>query len=174
VTDDPAPPLADPVADALETNADDLLAFAERRVGRDDAPDALAEVMLVAWRRGRDLPADPAQARMWLFGIARGIVANARRGQVRRSRLVGRLRALTTGPPAQGAPADRGVEVRDAIERLDPDLAEIVQLVHWEGFTLAEAATVLALPPSTVRSRYARARALLHEALQPTRTAPSP
>ena len=44
---------------ALHANADALLAFAERRVGRDDAPDVLAEVMLVAWRRAADLPADP-------------------------------------------------------------------------------------------------------------------
>lgn len=109
---------------------------------------------------------------MWLFGIARGVIANALRGQVRRSRLADRLRAVTTGPQAQGAPADRGVEVRDAIDRLDPDLAEVVRLVHWDGFTLAEAADVLALSASTVRSRYARAE--LSTVLLPARTAPSP
>jgi RNA polymerase sigma factor (sigma-70 family) len=111
---------------------------------------------------------------MWLFGIARGVIANALRGQVRRSRLADRLRAVTAGPQAQGAPADRGVEVRDAIDRLDPDLAEVVRLVHWDGFTLAEAADVLALSASTVRSRYARARAELSTVLLPARTAPSP
>ena len=130
--------------------------------------------MLVAWRRVGDVPADPTEARMWLFGVARGVVANARRGEVRRSRLADRLRAVTaTGPQAQGAPADRGVEVRDAIDRLDPDLAEVVRLVHWDGFTLAEAAQLLALPASTVRSRYSRARAELGAALLSARSAPS-
>ncbi len=174
MSNEPRTSAADGVATALAANADDLLAYAERRVGRDDAPDVLTEVMLVAWRRVSDVPADPTEARMWLFGVARGVVANALRGEVRRSRLADRLRAVTVDPQAQGAPADRGVEVRDAINRLDQDLAEVVRLVHWDGFTLAEAADILALPASTVRSRYARARAELRAALEPTRTAPSP
>ena len=159
---------------ALRSNADDLLAFAERRVGLDDAPDVLAEVMVVAWRRATDLPRDPVEARMWLFGVARGVVANALRGQIRRHRLADRLRALApTGPQAHSAPADRGLEVRDAIDHLDPELAELVRLVHWDGFSLNDAAHLLDTPPSTIRSRYARARdqlaaALLYAASEPT------
>jgi RNA polymerase sigma-70 factor (ECF subfamily) len=157
---------------ALHTNADDLLAFAERRVGRDDAPDVLAEVMLVAWRRAADLPPDPQEARMWLFGVARGVVANALRGQLRRHQLADRLRAQT-GPQAQGAPADRGLDVRDAIDRLEPDLAEVVRLVHWEGLSLTDTARLLDTPPSTIRSRYAKAREHLAGALHPAPSSPA-
>ena len=162
------------VVPALDANADALLNYLERRVGIDDAPDALAEVMTVVWRRAADLPDAASEARMWMFGIARGVVANAARGKVRRAKLADRLRAVTAswGPGARAvagshsAPAaDRGLDVRDAIGRLDPELAEIVRLVHWDGFTLAEAAVLEALPASTARSRYARAKRELAVAL---------
>lgn len=61
--------------------------------------------------------------------------------------------------------ADEGAEVRDAIARLDPDLAEIVQLVHWERLSLAEAAEVVGIPASTARGRYQRAKERLRSAL---------
>jgi len=152
------------VVPALDANAGALLTYLERRVGVDDAPDALAEVMTVVWRRAADLPADATEARMWMFGIAKGVVANAARGKVRRAKLADRLRAVTASSvPASSA--DRGLEVRDAIERLDPGLAEMVRLVHWDGFSLAEAAALEGIPASTARSRYARAKRELATAL---------
>ncbi|GIG53539.1 RNA polymerase sigma factor [Demequina activiva] len=157
---------------ALRSNADALLAYLERRIGPDDAPDALAEVMTVAWRRERDLPAESDQARMWLYGIARNVLANAHRSRVRRHRLAHRLRILASAAPS--AAADDGAEVRSAIAALDPGLAEIVRLRHWEGFSLAEIAQILDEPASTVRSRYSRAREQLAAALgEPTEAASS-
>ena len=38
-------------------------------------------------------------------------------------------------------------------------------LIHWDGFTIVEAAEILGLNPSTARSRYAAARELLRDAL---------
>ena len=71
---------------------------------------------------------------------------------------------------ARNAPAaDQGLELRDAIDRLDGDLAELVRLVHWDGFTLAEAAVLLDIPSSTARGRYQRARKALQHALAPLR-----
>lgn len=141
-----------------------MLRHLERRVGADDAPDALAEVMVVVWRRAGELP-DDDRARMWLFGIARHVVFNVDRSRQRRWALADRLRG-EPGPLA-AAPADEGAEVRDALARLAPDLAELVTLVHWDGFTLAEAAELLGLAPTTVRSRYARAKEQLRAALAP-------
>lgn len=162
------------VVPALDANAGALLGYLERRVGVDDAPDALAEVMTVVWRRAADLPDDATGARMWMFGIAKGVAANAARGKVRRANLADRLRAVTAAPRADGqavpgspsAPAaDRGLDVRDAIGRLDPELAEVVRLVHWDGFALGEVAALEGIPASTVRSRYARAKRELAAAL---------
>lgn len=149
---------------AVESAASDLLAFLSRRVGSDDAPDLLGETMVVAWRRAAELPEDPERARMWLFGIARGTLLNHARGARRRWALADRIRShenqsLTTPP------ADDGVEVRDAIARLDPDLAELIRLVHWDGFSLVDASELLGIPSSTARGRYQRAKDQLRATL---------
>ncbi len=141
-----------------------LLAYLARRVGPDDAADLLGETMVVAWRRVADLPQEPERARMWLFGIARGTLRNHARGERRRWALADRIRG-SVSVDAASPPADDGAEVRDAIERLDPDLAELVRLVHWDRFSLAEAAEILGIPASTARGRYQRAREELRAAL---------
>jgi RNA polymerase sigma factor (sigma-70 family) len=149
--------------DALTTSARDLLRYLEYRIGSDDAPDALSDVLLTAWRRAEDLPDDGPEARLWLFGIARNTVLNARRTSRRRSNLTEHLRRHTTETDAESA--DAGIEVRDAINRLEPELAELIRTVHWDGFTVAEAARLLDLPPSTATSRYQRAREKLRRSL---------
>lgn len=156
---------------ALGAASADLLAYLQRRVGLDDAPDLLGETMVVSWRRVRELPADPERARMWLFGIARGTVLNHARGQRRRWALADRIR-LDARPHTASPPADEGSEVRDAIARLGPELAELVRLVHWERFTIAEAAEVLGVPASTARGRYAKAKDALRAALGVEAVAP--
>jgi len=149
---------------AFEASASDLLAYLSRRVGPDDAPDLLGETMVVAWRRVRQLPADGERARMWLFGIARGTLQNHARGERRRWALADRIR-LQAQDSAWAPSSDAGGEVRDAIARLEPDLAEVVRLVHWDGFALVEVAELLSIPASTVRGRYQRAREQLRTAL---------
>ena len=101
---------------------------------------------------------------MWLFGIARHVLENAERGQRRRWRLANTLREASAGTTA-GAPADAGLEVRDAIARLEPELAELIRLVHWDGFTISEAAELFDVPASTARSRYHKAKLQLKDAL---------
>jgi len=149
---------------AFEASASDLLAYLSRRVGPDDAADLLGETMVVAWRRVRRLPQDPERARMWLFGVARGTLLNHARGERRRWALADRIRSHI-GEELSAAPADAGADVRDAIARLEPDLAELVRLVHWDGFSLADAAELLGIPASTARGRYQRAKADLRAAL---------
>ncbi len=152
------------LTNALEAASADLLAYLQRRVGLDDAPDLLGETMVAAWRRVGDLPADPERARMWLFGIARTTVLNHARGERRRWALANRIR-LERGMDAASPAADEGSEVRDAIARLDPDLAELVRLVHWDRFSINEAADVLGIPASTARGRYAKAKETLRAVL---------
>lgn len=149
---------------ALRQESPDLLAYLQRRVGLDDAPDLLGETMVVAWRRVRELPRDSECARMWLFGIARGTLLNHARGERRRWALADRIRGGAVTDASHPA-ADEGAEVRDAISRLDADLAELVRLVHWERFSIAEAAEVLGIPASTARGRYAKAKEELRAAL---------
>ncbi|MCJ1707617.1 RNA polymerase sigma factor [Microbacterium sp. VKM Ac-2923] len=140
-----------------------LAGYFQRRVRPDDAPDLLGETLVVAWRRVAETPDGVEATRMWLFGIARGTLLNHARGERRRLALVDRIRSGMSRE--QTASSDVGTDVRDAVDRLDENLAEIVKLIHWDGFTMPEAATILGVPLTTVRSRYRRARETLRETL---------
>lgn len=148
---------------ALRTSSDDLLRYFLGRLDREDAADALADVMTTAWRRVDALPSDPEEARMWLFGIARNVRLHADRGTIRRVQLATRLREELAVRAASAA--DAGVEIRDAIERLDRDHAELIRLVHWDGFSIADAAAILQIPASTARGRYQKAKETLRASL---------
>lgn len=137
-----------------------LLAYAVRRVDQPgDAADIVAETMLVAWRRRQDVPPDD-QARLWLFGVARMVLANHRRGALRRSRLGLRLRShLVEQIGPDHAPAtETSLVVRAALDRLDETDREILRLAAWDGLDPQEIAVVLGIPSGTVRTRLHRAR----------------
>ena len=159
--------MTDRATTALAESADDLLRYFRRRVGDNDAPDLLADTLTTAWRRAPALPRNPDDARAWLFGIAHNTLLNYRRGIQRRNRLADRVRTVL-GTTDQAPAADAGLDVRDAINALDAKQAEIVRLVHWEGFSLAQAADMLDQPASTVRNHYQRAKQQLRKALEAT------
>lgn len=153
------------IRSAFRDTAPDLLAYFERRlVDREEAADLLGQTMLTAWRRVDKLPADPEQQRMWLFVVAANTLSNHRRTWQRRLDLADRLRDhLATATPA--AEPGEAHSVRDAVLRLHEAQRELVMLIHWDGFTIVEAAEILGLNASTARSRYAAAKAALREAL---------
>ncbi|WP_281861178.1 RNA polymerase sigma factor [Salana multivorans] len=165
--------VADRVEAALRASSSDLLGYLLRRTDRDDAPDVLSEVFVTVWRRRDVVPEDPTRARMWLFGVARRTLANHRRSRSRASALTERLQtALTDALPAlreAGFPGsesgERAREVRAAVQALPPRQRELVALVHWDGFSLTEAAEIAGIRASTARSHYARARERLAELL---------
>lgn len=151
---------------ALHESSSDLLAYLERRVkSRDDAADLLSETLLQAWRRIDGFPADDlARQRMWLFTIAANVLANHRRSRRRHYALADRLRDnLATASPVPDVAETNAI--RDAVLRLHDAQRELVMLIHWDGFTIVEAAEILGLNASTARSRYATARTVLRETL---------
>jgi len=152
---------------ALRKTSSDLLAYFERRVrSAEDAGDLLSETMLQAWRRVGAFPVDDdTRQRMWLFTIAANVLANHSRSKRRRTALADRLRSsmAAASPHPDFAEA---TAVRDAVLRLHDAHRELVMLIHWDGFTILEAAHVLGMNPSTARSRYAAARDVLRQALR--------
>jgi RNA polymerase sigma factor (sigma-70 family) len=153
-----------------------VLAYAlSRCASRDDALDVTAEAFLVAWRRRAELPADSGDARAWLFGVARGTLANLTRGDRRSQRLGQRLieaAEITTVPdPARihQCRADTR-QVRRALDTLSADDRELVTLTAWEGLTPAKAGAILGLTPVAARSRLHRARLRLRASLTPNAT----
>ena len=157
-----------------ERVAPDLLRYLERRVASpEDAADLLAETFLTAWRHQSRMPQGHEAARMWMFVTARNLSNNWRRGHHRRSDLATLLRTeLATVAPATGSPSAEVMDTRTAVAALPDDLREIVTLVHWDGFTVPEAARIVGIRESTARGRYQRARGKLRDALQPIESQP--
>ncbi|CUR54387.1 RNA polymerase, sigma-24 subunit, ECF subfamily [metagenome] len=148
---------------ALRDASNDLLAYFARRVASpEDAADLYGEVMLTAWKRIDMLPESAERQRMWLFVIAAHTLSNHRRTASRRLGLTERLRhhVLASTPAPESAYA-----VRDAVLRLHQAHRELVMLIHWDGFSIVEAAEILGVNASTARSRYAAAREVLRDAL---------
>lgn len=149
-----------------------LLGYALRRVDRpEEAADVVAEVMLVAWRRLAEVPAGH-DARLWLFGVARRILANQRRGRLRRDRLshrLGRELGHLVWPDHAGDVAT-GLTVRAALDALSEEDREILRLAAWEDLDPREIAVVLGIPAVTARSRLHRARQRLRGSIEEQRS----
>jgi len=141
-----------------------LLAYALRRVEQPaDAADVVAETFLVAWRRRREIPAE-GEARLWLYGVARRVLANHHRGGVRRERLGQRLRQrLSESSPDPATEVPERLAVRAALARLGELDREVLMLTVWEGLEPREAAAVLDVSAAAVRTRLSRARARLRQ-----------
>lgn len=145
-----------------------------RRVANpEDAAEAIAETFVVLWRRLDDCPAGE-EARPWLFGVARRVLANQRRGERRRSALAERLTAALdpSGAVAVVAPGSDG-RVARAFETLSEADREILALLAWEGLTREELSVALGASRPVVRLRLHRARRRFEAALErETRAAP--
>lgn len=145
---------------------DAVLGYALRRTDRpEDAADVTAETFLVVWRRIAHVPGG-TETRPWLYGVARRVLANHRRGNLRRTNLGQRLRhELATVVPDNSDDVVQRTDVTAAMERLSGRDQEVLALHLWEGLEPREIAEVLGLSTVVVRPRLSRARARLRELL---------
>jgi RNA polymerase sigma-70 factor (ECF subfamily) len=149
------------IASLFEAESLGLLGYFLRRVeNREDAADLLAETALTLWRRALDVPLDPTEARMWAYGVARRTLLTNRRSDSRRTALAGRLRQdlLSRAPHTEH---ERFDDVHAAILSLQPRDRELIGLIHWEGFSVAQAAELLGIRAGAAQMRYSRARGRL-------------
>jgi len=147
-----------------------VLAYCARRIDDSDPADACAETFLVAWRRIDDVPEAPATL-PYLYGVARLVVANLRRGVQRRSRLDAKLLALGVAPPVDPAvvsvPAIGDLRVAAAVRALPELDREIVMLWAWEDLSRQEIATIVGMSTAAVSQRIHRAYGRLARSLGP-------
>jgi len=145
-----------------EANYDAILGYALRRVPQADALDIVADTFLVAWRRLERVP-EGDEARLWLYGTARRVLANHARGERRRARLGGRLTdAAETAAHSADQPAGA---VASAFARLQPADRELLAFAAWEGLDAREMARALGCSRNAARIRLHRARRRFADAL---------
>ena len=137
--------------------------LARRCNDRDLVADAIGDTFVAVWQRPQGFRGDGDIA-AWLWGIA-----------IRR--LVSRLRARSGvaavwGHPEVAPAAEDQVllsveygDIGQALARLSPEMRAVIQAVVLDGLSAREAAQLLQVPVSSVKTRLYRARAHLRAAL---------
>jgi len=166
-----SPPRTDPAARQVRfeavyaANHVSILGYALRRTtSPDDAADVLAETFLTAWRRLDELPSGD-EARLWLYGVARRVLANFYRGERRRSALTDRLRAELSYSYVPAELTGETARLAEALRRLPEQDRELLTLAAWEGLDYGQIAVVLRCSRNAVRIRLYRARQKLAKEL---------
>ena len=115
-----------------------MLGYVLRRTDSpDDAASVLAETFLVAWRRLDDMPSGEV-SHLWLYGVARRILANHRRGERRRTKLADRVRDELAARLPLPAPSGEGTPFAAAFRSLSDGDREVLALHGWEGLDAGE------------------------------------
>lgn len=141
---------------------DPLRRFLIRRTDPETAEDALADTLLVCWRRLDDVPEDPLP---WAYGVARNCLANELRSARRQERVAAKVAAA--GPIEETMPlaADGDPELAEALTTLSETDAELLRLWAWEQLTTSEIAEALEITPNAAAVRLHRAKAKLRSVL---------
>ena len=130
---------------------------------RQQAEDASQETFIRAWKALDRLKEGPTE-KAWLMKIAVNVCKSMLRS---RSRRIPDAKAAADEMPEPGAP-DRYPDhtVFDAVSALPVRYRSPVILHYYQGLSAGEIAGILHLPGATVRTRLARARALLRNELE--------
>lgn len=164
------PHAADTVAAWFDRHALAIAAYATRRVGPTIARDVVADTFRVALEQFDGFDSARGNERAWLFGIATNVIRRHWRTEERRLRVQARAVRAEVHPVDPLLGVDDSVDARRAYERivdvvaqLPPDDRDLLVLVAWENMSSSEVASVLGIPPGTVRSRLRRIRTQLAE-----------
>jgi RNA polymerase sigma-70 factor (ECF subfamily) len=148
------------IAQLYERHAAAIHAYALRRSDPELADEVTARVFLIAWRRREKVPDEPLP---WLYGVARRVLSEERRGARRRHRLSERLWGATTEHSHELTLPDRSLA--EALERLSQSDREALLLCYWEDLEPAQMAQVMGCSRAAIAVRLHRARHRLRRAL---------
>jgi RNA polymerase sigma factor (TIGR02999 family) len=174
----PSAPAADPSGhtEALFTSLyQDLRRLARREVRRNGAHDVLGTGTLVheAWLDISKRPSldfdEPGRFLAYAARTMRGLVIDRVRSRYAQKRgghmVITSLDTLNADQVVQPATLEGIGEALEELEAVDPDLAHVVDLKFFCGFTLAEVARMQGVSERTVQRQWEKARLLLQRAL---------
>ncbi|HWB73472.1 MAG TPA: sigma-70 family RNA polymerase sigma factor [Nannocystaceae bacterium] len=145
---------------------DPICRFFRSKLG-DDIEDLIQRTFLDCLK-SRDT-IDAPTFRSWLFSVARHrLFDHLRRTLGRDDEALGSrsITDLRTRPSERVARAQTREIVARAMATLPLDFQIVLELAYWEDLDGPEIAAALGIPANTVRSRLARGRASLREALR--------
>jgi RNA polymerase sigma factor (sigma-70 family) len=151
-------------ASLVSTHQQAVRGFLRRFAGHwADADDIAQEAFVTAWAK-LDLFEGRSSFRSWVLGIGYRLARDARRGHAR-----GALRDAVWASETEGAeaaPIEDRIALAEAMALLPEDQRAAVALCLGEGFSHAEAASIMRLPLGTVKSHVSRGRERLLRALE--------
>jgi RNA polymerase sigma factor (sigma-70 family) len=147
----------------------DVLAFFLRRLEREEAVEAAADVFVTAWRRIDDVPVG-TDGRRWLFGVARNELRNHERSVRRRVRLAARVGVEPVVSPAIPETVvvrhEEEEETLEALDRLTSRDREVVLLRLWEEASFDDIAAIVGCSRHAAEQRYGAALKRFRSALR--------
>ncbi len=136
----------------------------------DEAEDLTAEVFFRVFRAQDRFDPARAEAKVWIFGIARNALRDQRRrAKVRRHVPIGALRDLecpAPSPEERLIAEERALRLAAAMARLPEADRELLALRYGSDMSSAEIGEVLGLKDAAVRTRLWRAVGRLRDMLE--------
>ena len=128
------------------------------------ADEATQAAWVIAWKKLGKVR-DEAHLRPWLVSVAPYEAKRVLRNRRRRDQV--EIAADATGEPGGIDPATgiAAMDLRAALDRLDPDDRALLAMRYVAGFDSNELATALGISPSGTRNRLERLRARLRQEL---------
>ena len=181
LTEPPAGDATDPAAAErlFATLYDELHRLARRELARQGPAAALGVTTLlheayltISGRAGMVFP-DRARFMAYAARVMRGlIIDDVRRRQAQKRGALFEITSLGTEQMERVADAQELVQIGDALDELatvDANLAEIVDLKFFCGFSFAEIAAMRGVSERTVQRNWEKGRIYLHRAIADTR-----
>ncbi|MCE7001873.1 RNA polymerase sigma factor [Kibdelosporangium philippinense] len=145
------------------------LAVRLRRRCPDDqvVAEVMQETYLAVWRAAGGFAgaAVDGSAVGWLWTIAAHRLVDAFRKQKKQAEIRHEVRHESPAAEEEALAGTVGTELGAALDRLAPELRDVLQAMVLDGLTVRETSVLLGVPEGTVKTRARRARTLLREAL---------
>ncbi len=129
-----------------------VIAYAHRLCGdRCLAEDVAQEVFTTVWRKAATYRPDRGAVAAWLYTLTRNKLVDLWR-RSDRNRESEELNDQRLPQPDRES-RDLRITLRQALTRVNPDQRRAIEMAYFQGLTYEEAASRLALPLGTLKSR---------------------
>lgn len=158
----------------FDTYTDYVFNIAFRRTGSGSvSEDIVADVFAELWRQRDRIRPRHGSLRPWLAGVAANKARRHWRSAERESSALRRVHAQGDAPSSELSAdvaarlddTDRAARLAEALAELPAGQLDVITLSVWEELTHAEIAEALDVAVGTVKSRLARARRTLEDAI---------
>ncbi len=144
----------------FDRHSDVAFSLAYRMCGRRAmAEDVVQEAFLSLWRSGTRYDRARGSVRSWVLSVVHNrAIDTFRRDSTRAGKDVSDDAAVERLPASENTAAqvehgDESRQLRTALTELPADQRRVIELAYFGGFTHSQIATMLKLPPGTVKGR---------------------